>query len=70
MFWLKILTKELDKMSWIVAVFFIVIPHGEYFLYKIVSLFYGISITGLFSLIFGQVLENIVVKTTLFEKSI
>jgi hypothetical protein len=48
MFWLKILTKELDKMPWIIAVFFIVISHGEYFLYcTIISLVFGISMTRL-----------------------
>ena len=35
MFWLKILTKGIEKMSWIIAVVFIAIPHGEYLLYSV-----------------------------------
>ena len=37
MFWLKILTKGIEKMSWIIAVVFIAIPYGEYLLYRHVS---------------------------------
>ena len=35
MFRLKILTKGIEKMSWIIAVVFIAIPHGEYLLYSV-----------------------------------
>ena len=51
MFWLKILNKGLEKMSWIIAVVFIAIPHGEYLLY---SVYYIVGSVWLWNFINGE----------------
>ena len=44
MFWLKILTKGIEKMSWIIAVVFIAIPYGEYLLYILYYIVASVSL--------------------------
>ena len=51
MFWLKILTKGIKKMSWIIAVVFIAIPYGEYLLY---SLYYIVASVSLWNFKNGE----------------
>ena len=54
MFWLKILTKGIEKMSWIIAVVFIAIPHGEYLLY---SVYYIVASVWLWNFLDGGTKE-------------